>query len=171
MVDYDEPEFIKVYLRDLMKLKDLTRTDAAVLYWLMQNSTYASHRSGQCVILNGSVKEEMREMLGLKNRRSIDNALTALCKSELICRTAPSIFRLNPHIFGLGNWRDISKIIMIWEYDLIQRHKAMRTKLECDREVAEKRLLDEAVAELERDWGDNDAATDSTEETSEKVAG
>jgi len=99
-----EPPFVKLYIDDVIKLKDLPKGNSKLLYQLVRLLNY----EGQ-VILNGSIKNIIAERLGIK-KQSIDNILNNLVKKDIIKRYATGIYLLNPSLFAKGEWSDIRKL-------------------------------------------------------------
>ena len=113
-----EPDFVKVYLKDLLYLFGLPKYSMGVLLWMMQHVTYASDKYGLCTALNSALKDDMKDALGIKHQGTIDNILSDLVKKNVIKRLGRGLYRLNPYLFGRGDWRDITDIRMTVEYSL-----------------------------------------------------
>lgn len=105
-----EPDFVKVYLQDLLYLVDLPRYQWGVLLWVMKNCNYASAKYGQCVVLTAALKEEIAESVGLKLVSSVNSVLYKLSKKHVIEHVSRSIYRLNPYLFGRGKWQEIQQL-------------------------------------------------------------
>jgi len=121
---YDgEPAYIKLYLEDILYLCGLPKSTSKVLFWLLKNCNYANDaRGGNCVTLNPGQKKFMMEEIGIKSKQTIKNAISELTKVNLLERIATGVYRLNPYLFGRGDWRDIKSIRMTVEYDLSGRN-------------------------------------------------
>lgn len=111
-----EPPYIKLYIQDLLYLRDMPKGLANVLYALLQNSTFAD--KGLRVYLPTGLKKELIAQLGT-TRAVFDNALMKLCRGGVIERVDTGVYALNPYLFGRGEWRDIDKIRATWDYDAI----------------------------------------------------
>lgn len=131
-----EPDFVKVYLKDLLYLVGLPKFQAGVVYWMMQNCNYADTNFGMCVVINSMVKETIMSAIGIKNIKVIDNCLTALTKKKIVERLGRGTYRLNPYLFGRGDWTDILNIRMTVEYNL--QGKSISTEIKGGKNVAEK---------------------------------
>lgn len=105
-----EPDYIKVYLQDLLYLVGLPKHQMGVVLWLMQNCNYASDKFGQCVVLSSDLKLAMAEDIGIKLVSSINTILMKLAKKKVIEHVGRSIYRLNPYLFGRGKWQEIQTL-------------------------------------------------------------
>lgn len=105
-----EPDYIKLYLRDVLYLKDMPQNLSNFLMALVKRVTYASEEWGNCVVLNAAIREAVRKECGYKNMQSVYNNTGKLISGEILEEVAKDIYRLNPYLFGRGDWRDIEKI-------------------------------------------------------------
>lgn len=105
-----EPDYVKMYMKDLMYLVGLPKHYMGVLLWMLSNMTYASEKYGMCIVLSPILKEDIKNELGLKNRRTIDVILSGLKKRGVIEYIGRFTYRLNPYLFGRGNWKDIVEL-------------------------------------------------------------
>lgn len=113
-----EPPYIKLYMRDIMYLKDLPKTHEKLLYALLKRSTWASAESGMIVTVSAGLKRLIAKELDIKNSRSINNALTDFVKADILKRLETGVYQFNPYLFGRGDWRDIDRLRMTVDYTL-----------------------------------------------------
>lgn len=137
-----EPEFVKLYVKDILYLVGLPKRSITVLFWLMKHMTYADDDLGLCVVLNATFKKMMCSELGFKTIQTIDNCLSDLSKFKVIERIGRGMYRLNPHLFGKGNWFNIKEIRMLVEYNL--NGKTIRASIEKNEEISENKGNDQA---------------------------
>lgn len=130
----EEPAYIKLYLKDLMYLSDMPKQYAELTMSLLKRVSYAGDADGLCVTLVSRTKKAICEELGWKNVSSLDNALQKLLKGKIIFRVDRGIFRMNPNLFGKGDWQDISRLRMEVGYDITG--KTFST--ECEYEAKQK---------------------------------
>lgn len=116
----DEPQFIKLYLQDILYLSDLPKHHEKILFELLKRANYAGKKYGMEITLNAAIKRRIAEELGIQNIRSINNALSDLVKGEVLYRTDTGVYTLNPYLFGRGNWQDISRLRLEVNYDNIK---------------------------------------------------
>lgn len=116
-----EPDFIKLYLQDVLYLSDMPTQYSDVLLSLLKRVTYASDEYGMCVVLVPGIKDAVCDEVGFKKRQSLDNVLQKFVKGKILYRVGRGIYRLNPYLFGRGTWSDISRLRLEISYDLSGR--------------------------------------------------
>lgn len=114
----DEPAYVKLYLRDLMYVADMPKHYTQVVLSLLKRVSYASDEDGMCVTLVPRTKRAICAELGWEKTSSLDNALQKLLKGKIIFRVDRGVFRLNPYLFGKGDWKDIGQIRMEVTYSI-----------------------------------------------------
>lgn len=112
-----EPPYIKLYIQDILYMQDMPKGLTNVVYALLDNALFAD--KGLRIFLPTGLKKELIEKLGT-TRAAFDNALAKLCKGQIIRREGTGVYALNPYFFGKGEWKDIDKLRMTWEYDAIK---------------------------------------------------
>jgi len=106
-----EPEYIKMYIDDILHLSKIPQGLNQVLYALIKLMNY----EGQ-IVLNSSVKKLICTQIG-KSMATLDKALTGFVKEEVLMRVDKGIYLANPYLFGRGNWNDIKKIRLTIEWN------------------------------------------------------
>ncbi|MDT7960139.1 replication/maintenance protein RepL [Clostridium perfringens] len=99
-----EPNYIKVYLDTILYLKDLPKGLNSILYAFLKRMSY-----GNQLVVNAALKRQIAKELGL-SLSSINNAISKFVKGELLIREDTGLYKVNPHLFGKGDWKDIAKI-------------------------------------------------------------
>lgn len=115
-----EPPYVKLYLEDMLYMRDMPKSLSGLTYSLAKRSTYADNDDGLCVYLPTYVKQQILEECGYEKMQSLNNALVKLCKGEIIRRLGTGAYQLNPYLFGRGDWKAIERIRMTWDYDGIK---------------------------------------------------
>lgn len=105
-----EPDYIKLYLRDVLYLKDMPQSLSRFLHSLLKRVTYASEQWGNCVVLNPAIRQAIQEECEYKSLQSVYNNTKKLVEGEILELLAKDVYRLNPYLFGRGEWKDIKKI-------------------------------------------------------------
>lgn len=118
-----EPDYIKVYLDNIMFLAEISGWIGKIMYELIKSVSYAD--KGQFLIVNAGYKRILAENLGIKPQ-SVTNAINQLAKKGILIRKESGVFLLNPQYFGKGDWKDISKIR--YEVELNAQGKTIRLK-------------------------------------------
>jgi predicted Rossmann fold nucleotide-binding protein DprA/Smf involved in DNA uptake len=114
-----EPDYIKLYINTLLAFKDLPKKLDKVLMELLSYMSYAGSKDkdgGQKIYTNASMKKDIAERLGMKVN-TLDKALVELVKSNLLKRVGTGTYQVNPHVFGKGEWRDISAIRATFDFN------------------------------------------------------
>jgi hypothetical protein len=105
-----EPDFIKLYLDDLVLLKDIPQWVSGVLYSLLKHMNYKNE-----IVLNSTIKRRIATDLGIVPK-TIDNALVTFVKKGVLLRQGTGVYQANPYLFGKGEWTNIRKIRLQIEY-------------------------------------------------------
>lgn len=114
-----EPPYVKMYIDDVMYMADMPKAYSGLTYSLLKRATYADKNGdGLHVYTPVYVKQEICKECGFEKLQSLTNALGKLCKASIIKKLGTGAYQLNPFLFGRGEWKDIDKIRMTWEYDI-----------------------------------------------------
>ncbi|MDV6326844.1 hypothetical protein Q5L94_02165 [Idiomarina sp. Sol25] len=97
-----EPDYIKLYIKDIVLLSELPVSLTDFIVALLKNINY----NGQ-IVLNSSIKKQLKETLKLSSIQVVDNKLTQLKKADIIRTVDRGVFAANPFFFGRGKWEDI----------------------------------------------------------------
>lgn len=113
----EEPNYVKLYLQDMLYLNGLSSQYYKLLNCLIKEISYASEEEGLCIALIPYTKKRILNEMGWKNMISLNNALHKLKQYKIIYSIDRGLYRLNPYLFGKGNWQDIAKIRMTINYN------------------------------------------------------
>lgn len=91
-----EPEYVKLYLKDIGALHYLTAGALKVFVELGRLGNYQGE-----VILSERRKKAIQETVDLKN---IKNHITELVQKGLLKKLGNNDYLLNPELFGRGHW-------------------------------------------------------------------
>ncbi len=111
-----EPDYVKVYLKDMLYTRDMPTQHSATIYELLQKASYADR--GMEVVINAHLKRQISQRLELKGIGGINNTITQLVKGKILLRVGRGVYRFNPYLFGRGDWQDISRLRFQVTYDL-----------------------------------------------------
>lgn len=100
-----EPDYVKMYLKDITALKDLPKGLDRVIYALLEVMSY-----NNMIILNSFIKKKIAEQLGYKTVQVLNNNLNKLVKAEILFRQGTGTYQVNARYFGRGKWEDIKEI-------------------------------------------------------------
>lgn len=134
-----EPDFIKLYIKDLCKLKDIPKNSNSILLELLNYTNYENE-----IYLNIGIKRRIVDKLDT-TIQTLNNAISKLTKEEIIKRVDTGIFKLNPYLFGKGDWTNINKIRLNWEYN----EDGVKTRIHIDnlQEKEDRELFNEIEEE------------------------
>lgn len=99
-----EPTFIKLYLADLLYIRDLPAGLNGILLGLLQRMSYKND-----IVINSAIKREIAEATNTKFS-TVNKAITQFVKGELLIRKDRGLYLFNPHLFARGDWSDIQEI-------------------------------------------------------------
>ncbi len=118
-----EPDFIKIYLKDVVTLKGIQPANKDVLYCLLKLMRYENY----VVSITKYDKTIICKELGLKRVQQVDNAISSLKKAGILFsivdengKKEQGAFEVNPYLFGKGNWvrnydkRDVHKLTVLY---------------------------------------------------------
>lgn len=145
-----EPDFVKLYLNDVVKLHCLPKTSNQILRELLKLMAYDN-----TFRVTAYDKRNIASKLDISSN-TINNALVTLTNEGITTRLASGVYMFNPNIFGKGKWQDIQKLRVTIEYD----HNGRQFHVD---KVYEDSLLDIKVA------GINEEITEDTKKITPKV--
>jgi hypothetical protein len=109
-VDTKEPPFIKLYLNDIVLLKNLPSSYSSILYELMKLMTWDNK-----IVLNSSIKKNIMAALNIKTS-TLNNTLSQFVKKKILYRLDVGVYMPNPYLFARGDYSDINQLRLIIDY-------------------------------------------------------
>lgn len=106
-----EPDYVKLYLRDIVALNDLPKGLDRVINVLLKTMSYDN-----MIILNSFIKKQMTEELGYKSVQVLNNSINKLVNAEILYRKGTGTYQVNALYFGRGHWNDIQEIRLQQRY-------------------------------------------------------
>jgi len=106
-----EPDYVKLYLKDIVALNDLPKGLDRVINVLLKTMAYDN-----MIILNSYIKKQMTEELGYKSVQVLNNNINKLVNAEILFRKGTGTYQVNALYFGRGNWKDIQEIRLEQHY-------------------------------------------------------
>lgn len=100
-----EPDYVKLYLKDIIALNDLPKGLDKVINALLKTMSYDN-----MIILNSFIKKQMTEELGYKTVQVLNNNINKLVNAEILFRKGTGTYQVNARYFGRGHWHDIQEI-------------------------------------------------------------
>lgn len=106
-----EPNYVKMYIDDIAKLKDVPQASNDVLRVLVRNMSY-----GNLVVMIKPIKDKIKEETGL-SLNTINKSIQNLYKAGILIRQSRSVYLVDPNLFAKGKWEDIKKLRLVIEYN------------------------------------------------------
>jgi len=98
-----EPNYVKLYVDDILKLSNLPRSSNSLIYELLKRVAYNNE-----VIIIKAIRQEICRNLSIGDstfRKGIDEFIS----KGILYKKEKQIFVFNPFLFGKGAWQDIKK--------------------------------------------------------------
>ncbi len=105
-----EPDFIKLYLNDVMLLSDVPKSKSDILYLLLRKMNYDNE-----ITVVASHKRDIAKELDC-SMINIDKTLALLVEKSILIRKERGVYIANPRLFGKGSWEDIEALRMSIDY-------------------------------------------------------
>lgn len=105
-----EPDFIKLYLDDIMLLSDIPKQKSDIMYLLLKKMNYDNE-----ITIVHAHKAEISEKLNC-SLINIDKTLKILCDKGILRRKYRGVYEANPYLFGKGRWEDIEALRLQIDY-------------------------------------------------------
>lgn len=106
-----EPAFIKMYVADLIRLKDLPKSTNDVLMSLLRSMSYKN-----IIPAYAPIKKLICSELGIK-MVTLNTAIDKLYKAGILVRIERGIYMADPNLFGKGDWKNVKSLRMVIEYN------------------------------------------------------
>lgn len=105
-----EPDYVKLYIKDILRLNDIPKSGNEILLAILRRMTYSND-----IILIASVKREIAEELNVKEI-TLRKAIELFVEKSILLRKDRGVYIINPFFFGRGKWEEIKKIRLLIEY-------------------------------------------------------
>lgn len=106
-----EPEYVKLYIRDIGRLIGLTKTENSILFALLNSMSY-----GNVIAAIRPIKRMIAEHTGIAEQ-TINQTISNFAKRGILIRKERGIYIADPELFGKGRFRDIEKLRLTIEYN------------------------------------------------------
>lgn len=105
-----EPEYVKLYLRDIIRLNELPPAHGKVLRALLQSMGY-----NNIIPAYAPIKKVICRDLNI-SMDTLNKAIDGLYKKNILIRLDRGIYMADPNLFGRGTWGEIKEIRMMITY-------------------------------------------------------
>lgn len=115
-----EEDYVKIYNSGMHYLSDIPSDCWKLLTILLPYMTYAERpdsptfRYSMTIIISADLKKRITKQMKYRSVNAVSNLITELVDGGILYRLARSIFRVNPFVFGRGEYRDI---VLVRELD------------------------------------------------------
>lgn len=106
-----EPEYIKVYLEDIARLKDLPTSVSKVMYCLIKRMSY-----NNLIPVHRPIKQAIAHELGI-SENEIKRKIQQLYDAGFLVRVSRGYYIADPMLFGKGYWKNIRELQLNVTYD------------------------------------------------------
>jgi len=127
-----EPEFVKLYLNDVIKLFELSGTTKTVFLALIRKMNYDNE-----IVLAGAMKEELAASTKLK-KNTFEHSIGDLVTKGVLFKKGNNYYIVNPTLVGKGSWEHVQKIIMTFTYD--RNGRMIKTDYSTQKELFESEM-------------------------------
>lgn len=101
-----EPDYVKLYIGDILRLKDIPRSGNEILLAILKRMTYNND-----IALFAPVKREIANELKIKEI-TVSKAIELFTLKSILLRKDRGLYLINPYFFGIGRWEKIKEIRM-----------------------------------------------------------
>lgn len=106
-----EPDYVKLYITDIMKLSDLPKSCNSLLMELLKRATYSNE-----IVIVKSIRESICKTLGIADI-TFRKAMEQFVDKGILTKQNKNVFVANPFLFGRGSWADIKNLRLMVEYN------------------------------------------------------
>lgn len=108
-----EPDFVKLYVADIIRLKDLPPATEKLLLLIVRNMNY-----NNTFMNHKFLKEMMIKELGI-SINTLNMGITNLKKKGILIpvKGAKGLYFVDPELFARGKWEDIKNLRLVIEYN------------------------------------------------------
>lgn len=98
-----EPEYVKLYMKDLAHVLNIPVGPQGVLLALIRKMDWEG-----IISVTAASRERIAASLGIKVH-TVANYITVLCQHEILRRIGRGEYEVNPHLMAKGDWSEILK--------------------------------------------------------------
>lgn len=118
-----EPPYVKMYIDDIMRLKEMPGAAGKVLNVLVSNMSY-----GNVVVLLIDIKKLIMQATGL-SIHTVNKSIAQLHKANILIRKGKSVYIVDPTLFARGKWDDIKKLRLTIDYNIADNTKTINSNM------------------------------------------
>jgi len=101
-----EPDYVKLYLHDIVHLMELNHSEQKMFYALLRKMNFDCE-----VVLTSLMRKTIADDLKMP-LSTFKTSISSLIGKGVMMRKSNNQFLMNPNLVARGSWRDIQKIII-----------------------------------------------------------
>jgi hypothetical protein len=105
-----EPEFVKLYITDMMKLTGIPKSGSSILMMLLRYVNFNNQ-----IVLIKAVKDQICKELDISSE-TLKKSLQMFIDKGILTREDRGVYVTNPFLFARGSWEHIRRIRLMIEY-------------------------------------------------------
>lgn len=112
----DEPDYVKLYVKAWCVFREIKGINMAFLTSIIPYMSYA--KDGQVIFFNSTLKRRIGTSLGWSEKSILNRVNVELAKLQkanvihAVDGKRSNTYQVNPELFGKGEWKDISKLVV-----------------------------------------------------------
>lgn len=106
-----EPNYVKLYLDDIARLKDVPTGMSKVLFQIMKSVSYNG-----IIMAYKPVKLLMCKDMGI-SMSYLNKCINTFHRQGILIRYARGVYIGDPNLFAKGSWKDIKNLRLVIEYN------------------------------------------------------
>ena len=106
-----EPDFVKLYLADIMTLSNIPKSGNVILMALIQRINYQNE-----IVIVKSIREEICFDLKIADV-TFRKAMDQFINKGILSKKNTNVYIANPYLFAKGSWQNIKNIRLTVEYN------------------------------------------------------
>ena len=106
-----EPDYVKLYITDIMKLSNIPKSCNSVLMALLNRATYNNE-----IVIVKQIRQDICKELQIGDS-TFRKALDEFIEKGILSKRGKQIYIANPFLFARGSWENIKKIRLLVEYN------------------------------------------------------
>ena len=118
-----EPDYVKLYLADIGRLKDIPPGMNKVLFELMKSVSYNG-----VIMAYKPVKDIMCKNMGISNSY-LNKCIEEFYNKGILIRYARGVYIADPNLFAKGSWKDIQNLRLVIDYNLKDGTKTLKSNV------------------------------------------
>lgn len=122
-----EPDYVKLYLKDISMIHDLSGSNNAVMHALLGKMNYDGE-----VVLVSKMKEEICARISIA-KTTFEHSIGTLVKKGVLIKKGNNFYLFNPYLFARGKWNSIKQIRMTINYS--QSGREIKSEFEPQMEI------------------------------------